>query len=81
MKVKRNLAISESGFLFNPSTGDSFSVNPIGQDIIKGLTDGLSESEIQDSLFDKYDANKSTLEKDFYDFINQLKNYKLLENE
>ncbi len=81
MKVKRNLAISESGFLFNPSTGDSFSVNPIGQDIIKGLKDGLSESEIQDSLFDKYDANKSTLEKDFYDFINQLKNYKLLENE
>ena len=33
MKIKTNIALSDSGFLFNPSTGDSYSVNPIGQEI------------------------------------------------
>ena len=34
MKIKKNIAISDSGFIFNPSTGESFTVNPIGVEII-----------------------------------------------
>ena len=34
MKMRKNIAVSDSGFIFNPGTGDSFSTNPIGMEII-----------------------------------------------
>jgi len=35
MKIRPNIAISENGFIFNPDTGESFTVNPIGREIIR----------------------------------------------
>ena len=40
MKIKKNVAISESGYIFNPSTGDSFTVNPIGIEIFNMIKAG-----------------------------------------
>ncbi|MCS7073486.1 MAG: PqqD family protein [Bacteroidia bacterium] len=81
MKIRRNIAISESGFVFNPSSGDSFSTNPIGIEIIKMLKEGLSESEIKKQILNTYQVDETTVEKDFYDFITMLSNYKLLEQD
>ncbi len=79
MKVRKNVAISDSGFLFNPSSGDSYSVNPIGQEIIQLLQEEKSEQEILDHILKEYMIDKNTVEKDLYDFLNMLKNYKLTE--
>ena len=79
MKVRKNIAISDSGFLFNPSTGDSYSVNPIGQEIIQLLEDEKTEEQIMEFILDNYMIDKTTVEKDLYDFLNMLKNYKLTE--
>jgi len=79
MKVRKNIAISDSGFLFNPSSGDSYSVNPIGQEIIQLLQEEKSEQEIMDYILKEYMIDKNTVEKDLYDFLNMLKNYKLTE--
>lgn len=79
MKINKNLAISESGFVFNPSTGDSFSVNELGTIIISKVKAGKSKCEIIDELTQEYDAEKSTIEKDFNDFINTLNNHQLAE--
>lgn len=79
MKVKRNIALSDSGFVFNPSTGDSFSVNPIGLEIIKLLKEEKSEAEIKKALFNKYQTDEGAIDKDFYDFIKMLESNKLLE--
>jgi hypothetical protein len=35
MRIRKNIAISENGFIFNPLTGDSFSVNETGIFIIQ----------------------------------------------
>jgi hypothetical protein len=80
MKVRKNVAISDSGFLFNPSSGDSYSVNPIGQEIIQLLQEEKSESEIMDYILKEYMIDKNTVEKDLYDFLNMLKNYKLTDD-
>ncbi len=80
MKVRKNVAISDSGFLFNPSSGDSYSVNPIGQEIIELLQEEKSESEIIDYILNEYMIDKNTIEKDLYDFLNMLKNYKLTDD-
>ena len=35
MKIRNDLAISETGFIFDPVTGESFSLNQIGAEIFK----------------------------------------------
>lgn len=78
MKVRKNIAISDSGFLFNPTTGDSYSVNPIGQEILQLLQEEKSEEEIMKHIVSDYMIDKNTVEKDLYDFLNMLQNYKLI---
>jgi hypothetical protein len=77
MKIKKNIAISDSGFIFNPSTGDSFSVNPIGLEIIKQLKDEKSGDEIKKHILKLYSVDESTVEKDYYDFLKMLEANKL----
>lgn len=80
MKLKSNVAVSDSGFVFNPSTGDSFSVNPVGQEIINLIKDGKSEKQIIQQINTEYFIDEGTVEKDLYDFKKLLTTYKLIEN-
>ena len=79
MKLKKNIAISETGFVFDPSFGDSFSTNPIGLEIIQLLKEGKSKEEIETTILNKYEVTKNTFEKDFYDFVSMLSKLKLTE--
>ena len=81
MKVKSNIAVSESGFLFDSNTGDSYSLNETGKQIIKMLNEGKSESEIKIYFSEHYDVEEGIYENNFYDFINMLSNLNLLEND
>jgi hypothetical protein len=81
MKISENLAISESGFLFNPSTGESFTVNPVGAEIIELLKEGKSEEEITEILLGLYEVDSKTLQKDLHDFNDILKLHQLLEQD
>ncbi len=80
MKIKKNVAISESGFIFNPTTGDSFSTNPIGLEIIRMLKDENSKDEIRRAILLKYNTDESTFEKDYYDFVMMLQNNQVAED-
>jgi hypothetical protein len=80
MKIKRNLALSDSGFVFNPSTGDSFSVNPIGLELVRLLKDEKSDEEIRKYMLKTFEIDEVTFEKDFYDFKRMLEQMKLTEN-
>ncbi|MDI9534517.1 MAG: PqqD family peptide modification chaperone [Bacteroidota bacterium] len=55
MKVRKNVAISENGFIFNPLTGDSFSVNETGIFILQKLKEEETEETILQNLMDKYE--------------------------
>ena len=79
MKLRKNIATSEEGFVFNPGTGDSFSTNPIGTEIISLLKEDKSLSAIIDAISDKYEVDKSQFEKDLDDFVSQLKESAILE--
>ncbi|HUM51511.1 MAG TPA: PqqD family protein [Chitinophagales bacterium] len=79
MKIKNNIALSDSGFLFNPSTGDSYSVNPIGQEIIRLFQEHKTMDEVVKLITKEYRIDKDTVEKDLYDFQNMLQSYKLSE--
>lgn len=79
MKLKKNIATSESGFIFNPGNGDSFSVNDIGAEIIALLKEGRSHSEIIEAISSKYDTGKNQVERDLEDFVSLLVSFNLIE--
>ena len=46
MKLNKNIAISETGFVFDPATGDSYSLNPVASDIMQLLKSGMPIKDI-----------------------------------
>ena len=80
MKINKNVAISESGLLFNPVTGESYTVNPIGVGILNLLREEKESIQISQTILDKYSTDHVTFEKDYQDFIGMLQHYKLLES-
>lgn len=81
MKTGKNVAISESGFVLNTASGESFSTNPIGVEILNLLKEDLSFDEIATTIIEKYEVDFNTFEKDFADFKNLLTFYHLTEAE
>ncbi len=77
--LKKNIAVSESGFVFNPTTGDSFSLNNVGTELLKLMKDGKTKQEIKNTIRAWYDIDEETFEKDFYDFLKMLGQFKLLD--
>ena len=78
MRIKNDIAISDTGFVFNPSTGDSFTLNEIGKEIILAIKKNMSQTEILSYLQGIYDVDAITLEKNYYDFIQMLDQYNLV---
>ncbi len=74
-----NVAVSENGFLFLPTTGESFTLNEIGKKILDLLKQDNSSEEIIEKIVDEFDIDNTIAERDFNDFINQLKNFRLVE--
>ncbi len=81
MKIKKNIAVSESGFVFVPNTGDSYTLNPVAADIIHAISENKTASEIQSFIESKYEVDPVLFEKDFHDFIHQLKQLQLIDND
>lgn len=79
MRLKKNIATSESGFIFNPGTGDSYSANPLAAEILLQLKEGIPAAEIKQQLLERYDVAPGVLEKDWDDFTAQLREANLLE--
>ena len=79
MQIKKNIAVSETGFIFNPTTGDSYYINQVGQEILSYLSENKSSAEITDLMTAIYDIDPPSFEKYYYDFISTLKQYELLD--
>jgi len=79
MRLKKNIATSEAGFIFNPASGDSFSSNPIGSDILSCFKEDKTKQEIIENICTRYEVGKNQFEKDLEDFISQLRDNNLLE--
>jgi hypothetical protein len=80
VKLKKNIAISESGFVFDPTSGESFSLNPIAIEILNMLKEGKGRGDIVESVLKKYDIDRDTFENNYFDFAGMLKQFNLLEN-
>lgn len=81
MRLKKNIALSESGFVFDPSSGDSYSLNEQALDIVKLLNENRTIEEISKHMTDEYEVESSDFEKYYFDFVGMLRQYRLLEED
>jgi hypothetical protein len=77
MKIRKNLAISDTGFMFDPSTGNSFSANPTGLAILQLLKSEKSEDAIVDSITEEFEVDRMQAERDVRDFLMLLQKFRL----
>ncbi|HHG75154.1 MAG TPA: HPr-rel-A system PqqD family peptide chaperone [Persephonella sp.] len=72
------LAINEEGFVFDPLTGESFTVNQTGLLILKDLKEGKSQEEIIKDITENFEVSQEEAERDLIDFIEKLRSYRLI---
>lgn len=68
MVLKKSIAVSKSGFIFNPSTGDSYTVNQIAGEILELLKESRSISEVKQEILKLYDVDEKSLDENLSDF-------------
>ena len=81
MRIKRNIAISETGFVFDPTSGESYSINREGQEIMSLMKKGKDPEQISEFMRKEYEIDPASFEKYFYDFIGMLKQFQLIDED
>lgn len=71
----QRLAISESGFVFDPVSGHNFTVNETGLSILRLLQKNAEMKHILSQLSDQYDAAERDIERDLLEFASVLRDY------
>ncbi|MEI6822153.1 MAG: PqqD family protein [Bacteroidota bacterium] len=81
MRINKNIAISDMGFVFNPTNGESYSVNPIGVEIINLLKEDKTYEEIMAVIMKNYNTDEASFERDYFDFTNLLLHFNLTDSD
>ncbi len=71
----KRLALNDSGFVFDPMSGHSFTVNPTGLELLKLMQKQKDVELIKHQILHNFDVSTETLERDFVEFSEQLKRY------
>lgn len=79
MSKLNSLAISDNGFIFKPSTGESFTTNEIGLMIINLLKQEKSADEIIHEITEEFDVDTISAGRDLYEYLDFLKREKMLD--
>jgi len=81
MKISNHISVSKSGFVFDSKTGESFSLNNTGREILELLIEGRSEDEIKEYILYKYDVQETTFLRHFDDYIQMLMHFNMTDKE
>lgn len=68
----RDLALSDTGFVFDPYSGSTFTVNATGLCILRALAEGVGRAEVVRRLREGFDAPPAEIEADVDDFVHLL---------
>ena len=81
VRVKNSLTINDNGFVFDPVTGESFTLNPVGLEMLRLLVEGQSKEEIKNHYLENYEIDKWSFEKAYLDFIALLEKNHLINHD
>ena len=69
----RDLAVSETGFVFDPYSGATFSLNASALCLLRGLKEGLERQELIERLEELFDVTDADLSRDIDEFLELLR--------
>jgi len=73
----KRLAVNDSGFVFDPVSGESFTVNTTGLTVLKLLQEQYTLNQVVAAITDKHQVDARQAERDILDFVVHLrKHYK-----
>lgn len=78
-RLKAGLRISDQGVVFDPSGGESFTLNPTGLAILKMMYAGAGEDKIYEEMSREYQLSRPLFDRYYLDFLSVLKSSQLLE--
>jgi PqqD family protein of HPr-rel-A system len=74
----KNLAISETGFVFDPTSGATFTLNAAGLFVLQALRDGKRLDDVVQDLRESFDSVTVDAKDDVLDFVERLRQHGLL---
>ena len=74
----RALALNPDGFAFDPTTGESFTLNATGITVLEGLRDGLGTDRIAEALAERFEVTPEEAARDVADFVDHLRAFRLV---
>ncbi len=78
MQRLRSLALNPDGFAFDPTTGESFTMNATGLTILHGLREGASPIELVGRLMEDFEVSEQDATRDVDDFLDHLRALRLV---
>jgi PqqD family protein of HPr-rel-A system len=69
----KDLAVSETGFVFDPYSGATFSLNASALCLLRGLKEGLGRDELIAQLEESFDVTDADLSRDVDEFLELLR--------
>lgn len=76
--ISPNLVVSRDGFVFDRSTGFTYTANPAGVMLLEGLLNHAATTEVIHRLETRFHLDHRTAEIDVQDFLEQLRSLGLL---
>ena len=78
----KDLAVSDTGFVFDPYSGASFSTNLAGMEILRQLKEDASRADILTALNQKFEVvDEDDLDRDIDEFVQVLKQNYVVNND
>ncbi len=68
----KNLALSDTGFVFDPTTGNTYTLNETALAIVRLLKQDKTKEEIIQSIISEYEVDSDEIERDYSDMVIQL---------
>ncbi len=78
MQRLRDLAVSDTGFVFDPFSGATFTANATALCILEGLKRGLDRAGLADTLRERFMVTTEDLGRDIDDLVASLRLFGLV---
>jgi PqqD family protein of HPr-rel-A system len=69
----RELAVSDTGFVFDPYSGSTFTVNETGLCVLQAIKDGADRDVVVARLRERFDVGAEDVARDVEEFVHVLR--------
>ena len=80
-EVLKRLAISDDGFVFDPNTGFTYTLNGTARAVLELLKTGNTATEIVAALVERFEVDQTRAERELVTFLGQLREFDLLDRD